>query len=264
MLLPLSQITDESLYGGKAFQLGAAVRAGLPVPPGFALREADAAAALNAPGAYGAIEQALGGLLAVRSSGVGEDAVSASFAGQHATVLGVQGAAALQQAVREVLESARTESATAYRRKLGLDPVPRMAVVIQKLVRADVAGVLFTRNPTSGADERVIEASWGLGEAVVQGLVVPDHFRVERGGKLLALTPGDKDVAVYWADQGGTEERPVEPARVAEPCLDAPQLALLDELAGRCEAVFGGSQDLEFAFEGNALFLLQRRAITRG
>jgi pyruvate,water dikinase len=264
MLVPLIEARDEVVHGGKAVQLGAALRAGLPVPPGFALSHEAADRALAAPRSITAALAALGGLVAVRSSALGEDSATASFAGQHATVLGVRSEDALGSALFHVLDSSRSEAAIAYRRKLGLDPHPRMAVLIQKLVLSDVAGVLFTRNPINGADERVIEASWGLGEAVVQGLVTPDHFRIERGGTPTARLPGHKDMAVYWAEHGGTEERPVAPDRVARLCLDAGQLAELDALATRCEAVFGGTQDIEFAFEGRALYLLQRRAITRG
>jgi pyruvate,water dikinase len=264
MLVPLIKADDESLHGGKAVQLGVALRAGLPVPAGFVLSHESAERALTSPRICAGALAELGGLVAVRSSAVGEDSASASFAGQHATVLGVRSETALGTALFQVLDSSRSEAALAYRRKLGLDPHPRMAVVIQKLVLSDVAGVLFTRNPVSGADERVIEASWGLGEAVVQGLVTPDHFRFARGGPLLAQMAGHKDVTVYWSEHGGTEERPVAEHLVEQLCLDAAKLAELDNLATRCETVFGGTQDLEFAFEGKALYLLQRRAITRG
>jgi pyruvate,water dikinase len=123
---------------------------------------------------------------------------------------------------------------------------------------------LFTRHPLTGADERVIEGSWGLGESVVAGLVTPDRYRLARGGKLLAHELGDKDLAILWHEAGGTHEVPVEPERAAQPCLTAAQLERLDALATQCEDAFGGSQDLEWAFAGQSLFLLQRRAITRG
>jgi pyruvate,water dikinase len=206
----------------------------------------------------------LGGLLAVRSSAVGEDSAQASFAGQHATVLGVTSAEALSAAIDEVLASASTPAALAYRQKLGLDPEPRMGIVLQKLVRADVAGVLFTRNPVNHADERVVEAAFGLGEAVVQGLVTPDHFRMQRGGRVLTRTAGDKDIAIRWSARGGTEEVRLEPEQAAKLTLTDTMLVKLDELATRCEQVFGGTQDIEFAFEQDTLYLLQRRAITRG
>jgi pyruvate, water dikinase len=264
MLVPLIEAREEAVYGGKAVQLGTALRSGLPVPAGFVLSHASAEKALSSPRVCAGALAELGGVVAVRSSAVGEDSSQASFAGQHATVLGVRSESALTDALFTVLDSSRGEAAVRYRRKLGLDPHPRMAVVLQKLVLADVAGVLFTKHPITRADERVIEASWGLGEAVVQGLVTPDNFRVARGGKLLAEAAGHKDIAVYWSEYGGTEQRPVDAKLVQRACLDARQLGQLDALASRCEEVFGGTQDLEFAFEGSALYLLQRRAITRG
>jgi pyruvate, water dikinase len=264
MLVALIDARDETAYGGKAVQLGTALRNGLPVPPGFVLSHASAEQALSSPRVCADALADLGGVIAVRSSAVGEDSSQASFAGQHASVLGVRSESALTEALFTVLDSSRNAAAVGYRRKLGLDPHPRMAIILQKLVLADAAGVLFTKHPVSRADERVIDASWGLGEAVVQGLVTPDNFRVARGGKLLAEATGHKDVAVYGSEHGGTEQRPVDAKLVQPACLNARQLAQLDALASRCEEVFGGTQDLEFAFEAGALYLLQRRAITRG
>ena len=267
-LVSLAEAFEEGVYGGKAVQLGAALRAGLPVPPGFALAHYLAPLVVGDRDAWAArlheAQSRLGPIVAVRSSAVGEDSATASFAGQHATVLGVRGLAGAFAAIGEVLDSATTDAAIAYRKHLGLDPNVRMGVVVQKLVLADVAGVLFTRNPVTGRDERVIEASWGLGEAVVQGLVTPDRVRMDRGGRITERTPGEKDLAIRWSDHGGTEEVPVATALVHAPCLDDGMVAKLEALATRCEAVFGGTQDLEFAFEGETLFLLQRRAITRG
>lgn len=264
--VPLRDAVDEAQFGGKAAQCARALREGLPVPDGFALAW-DTHGALRGPAARSALATmlgALGGLVAVRSSAVGEDSAAASFAGQHATVLGVSTVDGLVAALHEVHASADTPSAAAYREKLGLDPAPRMGVVVQRLIRADAAGVLFSRDPITRDDVRVIEASWGLGEAVVQGLVTPDSYRVARGGRILARQAGDKDLEIRWAEHGGTQERPVDGARVTALCLSDAHLGALDALCTRCEAVFGGSQDLEFAVLGDAVHLLQRRAITRG
>ncbi len=263
-LTPLAEVSDERSYGGKATQLGAAIRAELPVPDGVAIGSREVAGARLDRAGLAACLARLGGLVAVRSSAVGEDSATASFAGQHATVLGVRDVDGLVAALDEVVDSAHSEAAITYRRKLGLDPDPRMAIVVQKLARADVAGVLFSRNPVTRADERVIEATWGLGEAVVQGLVTPDRYRLLRGGRVLERAPGEKDVSIRWSDRGGSHEVPVAPELVEALCLDDAQLGALDALATRCEQVFGGTQDLEFAFEDRTLFLLQRRAITRG
>lgn len=268
MIADLREARDEAAFGGKAVQLGHALRAGLPVPPGVALSAGFVERVVAGEGA--AVDRlveafrALDGPVAVRSSGIGEDGASASFAGQHATELNVRGRDGLLEAVRKVHGSARTEAALAYRRKLGLPPEPRTGIVVQRLVQADCAGVLFTRNPATGADERVVEAAWGLGEAVVAGLVTPDSYRMARGGRVLERRPGDKDVAIVWAEEGGTREVEVEPERASALCLDDARLAALEALAAACEAAFGGTQDLEWAFVGDRLFLLQRRAITRG
>lgn len=269
--VPLRDALDEARFGGKAAQCARALREGLPVPDGFALA-CDSAAAQHGDAQHGdaarrtlaAMLDTLGGLVAVRSSAVGEDSAGASFAGQHATVLGVTSVSGLIEALREVYASASTASAAAYREKLGLDVRASMGVVVQRLIRADAAGVLFNRDPITGEDVRVIEASWGLGEAVVQGLVTPDSFRVARGGRVLAQQAGDKDLMFRWSPDGGTHEVPVEGERVSQLCLSDTHLQALDALCSRCEAVFGGSQDLEFAVTGDHVHLLQRRAITRG
>jgi pyruvate,water dikinase len=142
-----------------------------------------------------------------------------------------------------------------------------MAVVIQSLIDADMAGVLFTRNPVTGADERVVEASWGLGEAVVSGLVIPDRYRVARGGQTLERTLGDKDVAIRprsgLSAEVGTEEVPVNADMVDVFCLGEAELKALDRLATACDSIYGSTEhDIEFAFHGGDLFLLQRRPIT--
>jgi pyruvate,water dikinase len=264
LIVRLREAEDEKVFGGKAVQLGAAIRAGLPVPEGFALSVDCVERAVA--GDIAPVEAAraeLGDLIAVRSSGVGEDSAGASFAGQHATVLGIADRAGLIEAIARVHGSSRSASALAYRARLGLSDQPKIAVVLQKLVRSDVAGVLFTRNPMTGADERVIEGSWGLGEIVVAGLVTPDRFRVARGGQVLERAIGEKDLRIVWAASGGTVEEEVAEELVNTACLDDARLRALDELASRCEAHFGGTQDLEWAFAGERLHLLQRRAITR-
>jgi pyruvate,water dikinase len=94
---------------------------------------------------------------------------------------------------------------------------------------------MFTEHPVSGADERLIEASWGLGEAVVAGLVVPDHFRLDRSGQVLERKVGRKRIAIRSLPSGGTFEQQVQPAQVNQLCLDDVQLAALGELALQCE-----------------------------
>ena len=153
----------------------------------------------------------------MRSSAIGEDSEGASFAGTHLSVLGVVGAAAVQDAVRRVHESAHDPAAIAYREQHGLDPAPRMAVVLQEMVASDVAGVLFTRHPVTGARERLIEASWGLGEMVVSGQVTPDQYRLSPDGVPLECTTGEKDIALRLGPDGRVEEQDVDPDLVEAP-----------------------------------------------
>ncbi len=266
MIVPLADADDAARFGGKAAALARAVRAGLPVPCGVAIAADDverlASDDARRADLAGALARSLDGPLAIRSSALDEDSAHASFAGQHRTELNVRGPAAIATAIHTVWSSARTEGALAYRARLGVGRAAKMAVVAQRLVYAEIAGVLFTKHPTSGADERVIEAARGLGEAVVQGLVTPDTFRVARGGALLAGRAGDQDVAVFARDEGGTEERPVAPAH--GPVLDRGWLVALDALASRCEASFGeAALDLEWAIAAGQLHLLQCRRMTR-
>jgi len=109
----------------------------------------------------------------------------------------------------------------------------------------------------------VIEASWGLGEAVVAGLVIPDHFRLDPSGQVLERTPGLKKVAIRTLPEGGTFEEAVPPELAERLCLEEDQLAELNGLADRCEQVYGPARDIEWAFADGELYLLQCRAITR-
>jgi pyruvate,water dikinase len=109
----------------------------------------------------------------------------------------------------------------------------------------------------------MIEASWGLGEAVVAGLVIPDSYRVSRDGQVLERRAGLKRVAIRTLATGGTAEEEVAPALVEQLCLDDSQLAELNRLAGRCEEVFGANRDIEWAIAGGTVYLLQCRAVTK-
>ena len=264
----LAKATETSLYGSKAVCLGDAARQGLPVPPGVALSgDLVEAIAEAEERAIDKVAKAIAGLsppFAVRSSAVDEDSASASFAGQHLTVLNVHSAADVPGAVREVWWSANSDSAITYRQRVGLFKQPSVGVVVQTLLNPDVAGVMFTEHPISGADERLIEASWGLGEAVVAGLVMPDHFRLDRSGQVLERKPGRKRIAVRSLPNGGTFEEQLAPAQVNQLCLDDAQLAALCELALQCEKVYGPRRDIEWAFQAGTLYLLQCRAVTTG
>lgn len=266
-VVPLAEADDERQYGAKAVDLGAALRAGLPVPPGIALSGgfADAIATddADALSLLVAVASDLPGPLAVRSSCVDEDSAAASFAGQHLTLLNIPDAKAVPDATREIWWSANSDSAITYRQRVGLVTRPSVGVVVQSLLAPDVAGVMFTRNPVTGADERMIEAAWGLGEAVVAGLVIPDNIRIARDGSVIAEIPGLKRIAVRSVGESGTVEEPLPEAMWEQVCLDADQLRALADLADQCEAVYGPDRDIEWAFADGTLYLLQCRAVTR-
>ena len=200
--------------------------------------------------------------IAVRSSAVGEDSAAASFAGQHATILNVTTSAQLTTAIDEVVQSALSLSAASYREKLGVVGAPSMGIVLQELFNPESAGVMFTRNPLNGAEERVIEAAWGLGEVVVAGLVIPDYYRLSPMGEILERRVGDKDIALRLLAEGGTEEIEVPTDKATARILDDDDLQNLHQLALQCEAVYGKDLDMEWGMAAGRLVLLQCRAIT--
>ena len=266
-VVPLAKARDDAVFGSKAVGLGEAARGGLPLPPGVALSgaivEAVAAGDGRAIKKVAKCVRPLPGPLAVRSSAVDEDGAEASFAGQHLTLLNVLSPDDVCSALREIWWSANSDSAITYRQRVGLFTRPSVGVVVQALLDPEVAGVMFTQNPVTGADERMIEASWGLGEVVVAGLVIPDNYRVDRSGEVLERRPGVKKVAIRTLADGGTFEEEVPPELVDKPCLDDEQLEKLNRLAGRCEQVYGRARDIEWAFADGELYLLQCRAVTR-
>lgn len=266
MPVSLVDADNPALFGGKASQLARAVRAGLAVPPGVALAWplVDAVATGQRDAVEGlAAAASLGAFVAVRSSAVGEDSETTSFAGQHLSLLHVP-LDGLAEAVTEVRRSVHGEGARAYRERVGVVGAPRAGVVIQRMVDADVAGVAFWPNPVSRADEIVIECAWGLGEAVAGGLVVPDLVRLTSQGQVLERRAGVKDLVVAPATGGGTVQRAVAAARATSWCLDPGALTALCELTRACRDLFGGPQDLEWAVAERRVWLLQRRAVTTG
>ncbi len=267
--VPLEQVSDASAFGGKSTQLGSSLRAGLPVPPGWGLSVEFVDAA--ADGDAQTLETLKTFLedkpypLAVRSSGVGEDAASASFAGQHTTELNRCGFPDVLAAIRLVWESGQSEGALAYRAKQGIAGSARIAVTLQKMVFPDCAGVMFTRHPITGEPEILIEASWGLGEIIVQGMVIPDRYRLCPDGTLIEKEAGTKEICITARPGGGIEEVAVtDPGRASAFCLDDSQLQKLVELARACERHFGPGRDIEWAVERGVLHLLQCRPITTG
>ncbi len=262
VIAPLADAGDATRFGGKAASLSQLERSDVRVPWGVALC-VDAAQAIAA-GDHDHIERlrvALAdrsGPFAVRSSATVEDAVNASFAGQFKTVLGV-GVDAVVDAIAEVWRSGHSASVRAYQRRLGhTDPV-RMAVVIQELVPAKSAGVLFF-DPKRAT--QIVEAAWGYGETVVDGSVTPDRYEMDVEGNLRDTTIGNKAVELV-TNGSGLKRRAVDPARASTRCLTDAQLAALAVLGRQTHNAFGDGRDVEWAVAGDTLYCLQARPITR-
>lgn len=202
--------------------------------------------------------------VAVRSSATAEDLPSASFAGQQDTYLNVVGGDAVLDAVRHCWASLWTDRAVSYRRTTGVGHRGvHLAVVVQRMVDAQVAGVLFTADPVTGCRwHTVIDASPGLGESVVSGAVNPDHFVVTGDGTLVDHQLGDKSVVIRARPGGGTERR-ARTADAAQPCLNAVQIRHLTALGQRVQEHYGAPQDIEWALDGGGTWwLTQARPIT--
>ncbi|MFI7683190.1 rifamycin-inactivating phosphotransferase [Streptomyces griseoaurantiacus] len=200
---------------------------------------------------------------AVRSSATAEDLPTASFAGQQDTYLNVLGAEEVLRHVRRCWASLFTERAVVYRRHHGIeDRTVGMAVVVQRMVLPEAAGVLFTADPVSGnRTVATVDAGFGLGEALVSGTVTPDVFTV-RGEEILARSVGAKQRAVQAVPGGGTRTVEVEPRRQREPALSDARVRELVALGRRIEAHFGRPQDIEWCLTGDGFAFVQSRPIT--
>ncbi|MFD5329088.1 PEP/pyruvate-binding domain-containing protein [Streptomyces sp. NPDC127092] len=286
--------------GGKGAALAELARAGLPVPGGFHVTteayrafvtgagldrrirealseeepgprvrayfaEAEPPAALREAilGAYGALGTP-GATVAVRSSATAEDLPDLSFAGQQDTYLNIRGETALLAAVRDCWASLWTDRAIAYRERAGIAHEDvALAVVVQELVAADAAGVMFTVDPLSGRTDRlVVNAAWGLGEAVVGGLVTPDTTVVDRTTfAVVERHVATKDVMTVPVPEG-TREEPVPADRRDAPVLTDAETVDLALLGLRIEKLYGEPRDIEWAREGGRLHILQARPVT--
>lgn len=206
--------------------------------------------------------------VAVRSSGTAEDQADASFAGLHDSFLDIRGADQVVDAVKRCWASLWTARATSFRHDRGFDRAePRIAVVVQAMVESDSSGVMFTGNPvTTATDEIVINSAWGLGEAVVQGIVTPDQYTVDsRGLRIRERVAGAKPVRMVrdHATGNGAVTEAVAPEEQDALSLSDEQAVALAELGRRIELHYGGvPQDIEWAFAGGRLHLLQSRPIT--
>jgi pyruvate,water dikinase len=300
---PLAELraSDADEFGGKSANLGELLSAEIPIPSGFAVcavayrefvrvtglegtiasaltrGEDDASKTIGEAMRFAPLSEALRDELgtsyeamgeppvAVRSSALGEDSHDATFAGQQESFLWVRGFEHLCDAVRDCWASLYTPRAIVYRRRLGSADAA-MGVTVQEMVDAEVSGVLFTCNPVSGDPSMVsVNASWGLGIAVVGGETTPDDYLVSKvTGEVVRQTISSKGIEYVPDDAGhGTVRRQVPAERREAPCLGPDRLTALVELARRVEKHFGSHQDVEWAIDrkGSPL-VLQARPVT--
>jgi pyruvate,water dikinase len=281
-----SKCLEVAKAGGKGASLARMSSLGLPVPEGFvipadllaqvvdadALRAAlpdheraqEIVAAAEVPREIAEAYAALGDdpPVAVRSSACAEDSETASYAGQQETYLYVRGADKVLDRVRDCWASFFSERAIFYRQKKGSLDDLGMAVVVQRMVHSDIAGVLFTCDPVRGRRDRmVVEAVLGLGEAAVSGQVTPDHYILKRDGTIRKAQVSEQPFAVVPIESGGTEERELGPEG-AEQKLGEDHLRELARLGDDLEERLGGPQDIEWAIEGGEIYVLQARPVT--
>jgi phosphoenolpyruvate synthase/pyruvate phosphate dikinase len=200
---------------------------------------------------------------AVRSSATAEDMPTASFAGQQDTYLNVVGTTAILQHVSRCWASLFSERAVTYRLRNGFDHRDvHMAVVVQRMVFPEAAGVLFTADPvTSNRKVASIEATFGLGEALVSGLVNADMYKV-RDGEVVTRAVATKQLAIHASPAGGTQEEAIDPERQKQPALTDAQVVRLAQLGRRIEAHFGHPQDIEWCLVDDDFQIVQSRPIT--
>jgi pyruvate,water dikinase len=282
--------------GGKGSSLARMAGLGLPVPPGFvvpadALADAlpdggaelrklaeaqDAAAAQELirsveldPALRDEVLAAYAALgpddvpVAVRSSACAEDSEAASFAGQQETFLHVRGGDQVRARIRDCWASFFSERALFYRSQKGSLADLGMAVVVQRMVQADVAGVLFTCDPVRGRRDRmVVEAVLGLGEAAVSGAVTPDHYILKRDGTVRKAQVHEQPYAIVASEAGGVAERQLSPDEGGARKAGDELLAKLARLGDDLEQRVGVPQDIEWAVQDGELYVLQARPVT--
>jgi len=298
--------TDLNLAGGKGANLGALIKAGLPVPSGFCITTHAYTAFVNNNKINSQISkiladndmqdpvaleyssqqisacflkgkldpvlvaeirhsyQELGALaVAVRSSATAEDLPDLSFAGQQDTYLNIIGEELLLVAVVKCWASLWTARAIGYRARQGIAQTNiSLAVIIQQMVQSEVSGVLFTANPLTGKrQETVIDATFGLGEALVSGQVEPDHYVIDPvSGKILTKVLGAKAVVIHGKSDGGTNT--IRQAADERQALPDEHIMALTHLGQQAEAYFGSPQDMEWAWAEDHMFVVQSRPIT--
>ena len=201
--------------------------------------------------------------VAVRSSACAEDGESASFAGQQETFLNVVGSGIVLESVVACWASFFSERALFYRHSKGSLTDLGMAVVVQLQIASDKSGVMFTTDPIRRrSDQMVIEAAFGLGEALVSGLITPDNYVARRDGGLKKARVGRQDLMIVRREDGGTMTLELDDAMAVSRVLDDDEIARLVEVGLLLEKAFGSPQDIEWAIEADEFYVLQSRPIT--
>ncbi|HEY6634665.1 MAG TPA: PEP/pyruvate-binding domain-containing protein [Acidimicrobiia bacterium] len=201
--------------------------------------------------------------VAVRSSACAEDGENASFAGQQETFLNVVGREAVLEKVVECWASFFSERAMFYRKSKGSLADMGMAVVVQRQLSSDKSGVMFTVDPIrQRRDQMVIEAAYGLGEALVSGLVTPDNYVARRDGTVKTVRVGRQDRMMVRAPEGGVATLELDENMATAQVLDDGEIERLVTIGRELEDAFGAPQDVEWAFEADELYVLQSRPVT--
>lgn len=251
--------TDVRIAGGKAAALATLLAANFPVPEGFVVTtaaEPDLAEHLDS------LEKRIGPVFAVRSSGYSEDSAHSSFAGQYETVLGVRGFQQISEAIARCFASFLDTRSAFYRESLGA-VVLGGAVMVQRMIEADAAGVAFTVDPVTGASDRIlIESNFGVGDSVAGGHVNPDGFTVtKKTGQVIERRISEKRVRSLLTS-GGSVLVPMPEDFVSRPSLPDQGIRAVADLARRAEQRLGMPLDIEWAWKEEKVWLLQARAVT--
>ncbi len=203
--------------------------------------------------------------VSVRSSATAEDSLTASYAGQFDTFLGVTETDKVLKNIKNCWASLWSERAIEYRNKQNDPAEIAMAVIVQTFIPADISGIIFTTNPlTKNPEECVIEASWGLGEMIVSGQITPDHFVIEKTNRNISTELGNKQSALFWnAKANELQHKPVFPFWQKNTTLSNEQIFRLTEIGLELENGFGHPVDIEWAIYQDDIYILQSRPVVQ-
>lgn len=262
---------QQGYAGGKGGSLARLAQAGFPVPDGFIIMPSAFHEDELKTEAWIQVRDYLANMrsanpeisFAVRSSAMSEDSSQASFAGEFDSLLNVRDDEQIHSAIQTVYRSRLNERVQAYSQAKGMDTSHEIAVVVQELVPAESSGVLFTANPVNGRrEEAVISAAWGLGEAIVGGLVTPDTLIIDKAsGRVLERKTADKQLMTVRLENQ-TQEQPVPQELRKQAVLSDSQVVELASLGKRIEALYGMPMDIEWALDGEQFAIVQARPIT--